>query len=307
MWVNEENGDAGGTAYAVDHAAELNVTSIAMETDEGAFSPYALAFSGHPAAMNQLTILADLLAPLGAGNVTAGGGGTDIGPMCSTGVPCAALEVLDPREGGFSNNPCLGFSTTAPPGTDLPGSISPGYFWFHHTYVHASAGICVPLSRPRTRALVCLCSAGDTLDRMDPVQLQTVAATMAIWAVSIANLPDLLPRCVAACARAPPRDAPHLQRAPCCASCSSGDVPPLPSNSNSGGLSTGAIAGISVGVGIVAIGLVALAWFRLRGQLGGRPVPDGALLTQQADAYAYVSVAQNTDGRGKGGAMFSAL
>ena len=34
----------------------------------------------------------------------------------------------------------------------------------------------------------------DTVDKMDPHQLQVAAATNAIWALSVANLPDLLPR-----------------------------------------------------------------------------------------------------------------
>jgi carboxypeptidase Q len=41
-------------------------------------------------------------------------------------------------------------------------------------------------------------TTADTVDKMDPTQLQTVAATNAIWALSVANLPELLPRTRAA-------------------------------------------------------------------------------------------------------------
>ena len=34
----------------------------------------------------------------------------------------------------------------------------------------------------------------DTVDKLDPAQLQVVAAANAVWAASIANLPFLLPR-----------------------------------------------------------------------------------------------------------------
>ena len=35
---------------------------------------------------------------------------------------------------------------------------------------------------------------GDTVDKMDAGQMETIAAANAIWALSIANLPTLLPR-----------------------------------------------------------------------------------------------------------------
>lgn len=172
MWVNEENGGRGGAQYAADHMAEINSTSIAIETDEGAFSPWALSFTGHQAAQQQLVILSELIGPLGAGNVTVGGGGTDIDPMCQLQVPCASIDPRDPRATNYPNNPCLGMLSS----TDLSnpilgasGGIPDGYFWFHH-------------------------SDADTIDRMDPTQLQTMAAVLATWAVAIGDLPALLPR-----------------------------------------------------------------------------------------------------------------
>ena len=53
---------------------------------------------GHPMAKRQLEMLTPLLASIGAGNVSDGGGGVDIGPSCATGVPCGSPTVLDPRE-----------------------------------------------------------------------------------------------------------------------------------------------------------------------------------------------------------------
>lgn len=184
MWVNEENGDRGGMAYAAAHANELNYTSLAFETDEGAFSPWTLSFTGSDAAYNQLVILSELLKPLGSGNVTRGGMGTDISPMHDRGVPAASIEPRDPRSTDYSNNPCRDMLSPADFANSQLGSVNdipPGYFWFHH-------------------------SAADTIDRMDPVQLQTVAATLAVWAVAVGDLPELLPRDGGAPPNGPPGD-----------------------------------------------------------------------------------------------------
>ena len=97
LWTNEENGAAGGSAYAQELNATLPFTSIAIESDEGPFTPYQLAAAAHPAAIRQLTLLGALLAPIGAGNVSSPGGGVDIGPMCALGVSgawrCGGAEL----------------------------------------------------------------------------------------------------------------------------------------------------------------------------------------------------------------------
>ena len=64
--------------------------------------------------------------------------------------------------------------------------------------------------------------------RRDPRQLNHVAAASAIWAYSIAQLPELLPRDAAA-------------------------PPPAPGAASSSGISTGAIAGVSAGIGAAAL------------------------------------------------------
>jgi len=86
--------------------------------------------------------------------------------MCSRGVPCAGLEVLDHRVGPYDNNPCLGYNQKW---QTYDGEIPDGYFWYHHT-------------------------DGDTMDKLNPTQLQLSATAMAVWAWGVANLPELLPR-----------------------------------------------------------------------------------------------------------------
>jgi carboxypeptidase Q len=223
LWVNEENGDRGGQAYATEHAAELNATSIALESDEGAFSPYTLAFTGHDAAYNQLVILSSLVASLGAGNVTRGGGGTDIGPMCELGVPCSSMPPLDPRSTNYSNNPCRDMMSSVDfenKGLGVAGGIPPGYFWFHHT-------------------------ASDTVDRLDPAQLQLYSVVMAIWTMSIADLPELLPRS-GPVPPAPSTPAPQT---------SSPQSPP-PLASSSGFMTSASTVATSIGIGVVLAAVI---------------------------------------------------
>jgi carboxypeptidase Q len=146
MWVNEENGDRGGEAYAAALQGGgyqgLDKHSFALETDIGAFQPYGIGVSCLPtadcsAAMAQMTLIgAELLAGIGSGNVSAGGGGTDVEPSCNAGVPCMGTNVLDPRLTGDSNNPCMNDAMgawTAPTFSPSNMPYDSQYFWIHHS------------------------------------------------------------------------------------------------------------------------------------------------------------------------------
>ena len=101
-WTNEENGLRGGTQYAADHADEYHV--LAMESDAGVFEPLGFGFTGSDRAFEIVREIGALLAPVGSGRITRGGGGADIGPLMQTGVPGMGLNVDGSR-----------------------------YFWYHHT------------------------------------------------------------------------------------------------------------------------------------------------------------------------------
>jgi hypothetical protein len=248
MWVNEENGNQGGETYARDYAYTLNKTSIAFETDEGPFSPWTLGFSGHEAALNQLKILAPLLDPISAGNVTAGGGGEDISPMANSNVPQGGVIVRDPRATNLSNNPCRDMMSETDFSNLALGSktgISDGYFWYHH-------------------------SAADNMETVDSKQLQILTAYLAVWAVAIADLPELLPRS---------GNVPPYTPAPS----NNNVVPPSPSPSpneqcdpfHAPDKFAGAfIGGIILGVGLVAIGYFVVSWYRNK-KGGRRSATDG--------------------------------
>jgi len=101
-WTNEENGMRGGNAYKDMHQQEPH--QLAIESDGGVFSPLGFGFTGKPEARKAIEAIGSLLAPIGAGRIGPSGGGADIGPIMSTGVPGMGLEVDGTR-----------------------------YFWFHHT------------------------------------------------------------------------------------------------------------------------------------------------------------------------------
>lgn len=103
-WTNEENGTRGGNAYRDAHHSELDKHVLAIESDDGTFAPQGFGFTGSDAAFDIVRQAGTLLERIGAGNITRGGGGADIGPIMQRGVPGMGLVVDGTR-----------------------------YFWYHHT------------------------------------------------------------------------------------------------------------------------------------------------------------------------------
>jgi len=110
FWVNEENGEAGGKAYRAMLGDKLSTQVAAIEMDGGAEAPVGYGYGsggggrrtvpGGPAAparvqlsaaeqhsLELLQQIGTLLKPVGADQVTVGGGGSDIEPMMQDGVP----------------------------------------------------------------------------------------------------------------------------------------------------------------------------------------------------------------------------
>jgi len=103
-WTNEENGLRGGTAYRDAHRDALDTHVLAIESDGGVFAPQGYGFTGSDAAFAIVQQVGSLLEGIGAGRITRGGGGADIGPIMRSGVPGMGLDVDESR-----------------------------YFWYHHT------------------------------------------------------------------------------------------------------------------------------------------------------------------------------
>lgn len=101
-WTNEENGSRGGEAYKDAHKQEKH--QLAIESDGGVFSPLGFGFTGSAESRAVVEAIGALLKPINAGTIGASGGGADIGPIMTTGVPGMGLNVDGSR-----------------------------YFWFHHT------------------------------------------------------------------------------------------------------------------------------------------------------------------------------
>ena len=100
LYMNEENGTAGGKAYAKDHEAELAKHVAAIEADSGAGRPLGITVRAAPgengAPSPALALLRPWLAPLialGAAELSEGGeGGADIGPLGSAAVPFLGVK-----------------------------------------------------------------------------------------------------------------------------------------------------------------------------------------------------------------------
>ncbi len=104
LWTNEENGLRGARAYRDAHRHEVGNHVLAIESDSGVFKPLGFGFSGSERAFRIMREIVGLLERIGAGVITRGGGGADIGPLMELGVPGMGLRVQGEK-----------------------------YFWYHHT------------------------------------------------------------------------------------------------------------------------------------------------------------------------------
>ncbi|MFQ5461217.1 MAG: M20/M25/M40 family metallo-hydrolase [Phycisphaerae bacterium] len=86
LWTNEENGLAGGRAYAKRHAAELANHVAAIESDSGAFAPRGYSVDcadehRQAIAAEQMKDILGLLSSFDSLEATMGGSGADVSPM----------------------------------------------------------------------------------------------------------------------------------------------------------------------------------------------------------------------------------
>jgi carboxypeptidase Q len=106
LWTNEENGGKGALAYRDAHAGSLTQHVLAIESDNGVFSPHGFRFSGSGAGLAQVQEVGALLRPIGADSVVREPDSpeADITPLVERGVPGLGLDVDRSR-----------------------------YFWYHHS------------------------------------------------------------------------------------------------------------------------------------------------------------------------------
>ena len=96
LFMNEENGLRGGTAYASkDRPAETAIAAI--ETDAGGFTPRGFGIQADSAVVGRLQRWAPLFKSIDADRISRGGGGADISPLGKRGVPTIGLQVDSQR------------------------------------------------------------------------------------------------------------------------------------------------------------------------------------------------------------------
>lgn len=94
FWANEENGTRGGIAYRKMLGADIENHVIAIEMDGGAERPIGIGVTGGgPKVVEQMMAIGKLLQPIGAGEISTRGGGTDIGPLMRDGVIGAGVRT----------------------------------------------------------------------------------------------------------------------------------------------------------------------------------------------------------------------
>jgi hypothetical protein len=92
MFMNEENGLRGGTAYA-SRANELGERHIfALESDSGGFTPRGFSFDASPENMSKIMDWKAYFEPYMTHTFTEGGSGADIGPLKKEGIVLAGLR-----------------------------------------------------------------------------------------------------------------------------------------------------------------------------------------------------------------------
>jgi hypothetical protein len=117
FWVNEENGGAGGKAYRQMLGKEVENHVAAIEMDGGAEKPVGFGFGGggegrrrrtrgaaaeeapgpqvSEAAYARAVEIGKLLTSIEGGEISHGGGGSDIGPLLADGVPGFGVRTAE--------------------------------------------------------------------------------------------------------------------------------------------------------------------------------------------------------------------
>lgn len=96
-WMNEENGTAGGSTYAADHASELHNHVAAVEIDYGDGRPLGLNVSGTDERVGQISdSLHEIADPIGGVLRVGDSPGSDLRAINQKGVP-AISPLQDAR------------------------------------------------------------------------------------------------------------------------------------------------------------------------------------------------------------------
>jgi hypothetical protein len=92
LFTNEENGLAGGKAYAETHKDEIPRHVAAVESDSGAAAPVGFGVTAGPGGIDMVRDIASRLTSIGAHHVVPDGGGADISKLRDAQVPVLSLN-----------------------------------------------------------------------------------------------------------------------------------------------------------------------------------------------------------------------
>lgn len=109
LFMNEENGGAGGRAYAEKHRPDGERHIAAIESDSGGFAPRGFGVTAKPEVFARFVAWMPVLEPFGADKLMVGGGGSDVGPLAAQGAVTIGLEPESQRYFDYhhSNNDTL--------------------------------------------------------------------------------------------------------------------------------------------------------------------------------------------------------
>lgn len=92
LFMNEENGLRGGKKYAEIVAQNKEKHLVAIETDDGGFTPKGFSIDGKPNHVEKISAWKSLLGEYGLNDIGTGGGGADISPLKGQGVTLISLK-----------------------------------------------------------------------------------------------------------------------------------------------------------------------------------------------------------------------
>lgn len=105
MFMNEENGLAGGDKYAELAAANKENHLFAIESDAGGFGVETLGLSGKPEQVEKVRSWLPLFRPYGIYDMPGGGGGADIGQLKKLGAFMCGVNPGSQRYFDFHHAP----------------------------------------------------------------------------------------------------------------------------------------------------------------------------------------------------------
>lgn len=93
LFANEENGGRGAAAYLAAAKAKNEQHIFALESDNGGFTPRGFSLEMSEAQQHSITKWKDLFYSYGVYFFTAGGSGSDVGPLKELGTALAELST----------------------------------------------------------------------------------------------------------------------------------------------------------------------------------------------------------------------